>query len=173
MEARGGGHFWGRAIGKLGHEVGFTPPVHVDPFVKRQKNDMADAEAICEVSSRLRSNQRILGTVRRRRWPRPTMRFVPVKGKETQGDAMVYRIRELLIRQRTQAINALRGHPSAFDQIEPPGAAECRATDRDRRGSGQRPSRRCNRNVEGAGRSPHPSGDGDQKARCRDCLSGK
>ncbi|AUQ44590.1 transposase [Phaeobacter inhibens] len=75
------------------------------PFVKRQKNDAADAEAICEAALR------------------PTMRFVPVKSEETQGAAMVFRVRELLIRQRTEAINALRGHLSGFGQAAPQGAA--------------------------------------------------
>ncbi|SEO45181.1 Transposase [Paracoccus alcaliphilus] len=104
MEACGGAHFWGRELGKLGHEVRLIPPAYVKPFVKRQKNDMADAEAICEAATR------------------PTMRFVPVKSEETQGAAMVFRIRELLIRQRTQAINALRGHLGEFGQIVPQGA---------------------------------------------------
>ena len=105
MEACGGAHFWGREIGKIGHEVRLIPPAYVKPFVKRQKNDMADAEAICEAAQR------------------PTMRFVPVKSEETQGAAMVFRIRELLIRQRTQAINALRGHLGEFGKIVPQGAA--------------------------------------------------
>ncbi len=105
MEACGGAHFWGREIGTLGHEVRLIPPAYVKPFVKRQKNDMADAEAICEAAMR------------------PTMRFVPVKSEETQGAAMVFRVRELLIRQRTQAINALRGHLTEFGQIVPQGAA--------------------------------------------------
>ena len=105
MEACGGAHFWGREIGKLGHDVRLIPPAYVKPFGKRQKNDMADAEAICEAAMR------------------PTMRFVPVKGEETQGAAMVFRVRELLIRQRTQAINALRGHLTEFGQIVPQGAA--------------------------------------------------
>lgn len=67
MEACGGAHFPGREIRKPGHEVRLIPPAWVKPFVKRQKNDAADAEAICEVSSRLRSNRTIRGIVRRRR----------------------------------------------------------------------------------------------------------
>jgi transposase len=68
------------------------PPAYVKPYVKRGKNDAADAEAICEAVMR------------------PTMRFVPVKSAEQQADAMVYKVRELLVRQRTQLINALRSH---------------------------------------------------------------
>lgn len=105
MEACGGAHYWGREIGKLGHEIRLIPPAYVKPFVKRQKNDAADAEAICEAAVR------------------PTMRFVPLKSEETQGAAMVFRVRELLIRQRTQAINALRGHLSEFGRVVPQGTA--------------------------------------------------
>ena len=104
MEACGGSHYWGREIVNLGHDVRLIPPAYVKPFVKRQKNDMADAEAIFEAAVR------------------PTMRFVPVKSEDIQGAAMVFRVRELLIRQRTQAINALRGHLAEFGQVVPQGA---------------------------------------------------
>ena len=105
MEACGGAHHWGREIGKLGHEVRLVPPVYVKPFVKRQKNDAADAEAICEAASR------------------PTMRFVAVKGKAQQGRGMLFRVRDLLVGQRTQAINALRGHLAEFGVVAPQGPA--------------------------------------------------
>ena len=94
MEACGSAHHWGRTIRDLGHEVRLIPPAYVKPFVKRQKNDAADAEAIVEAASR------------------PTMRFVAVKTEEQQARAMLFRTRDLLVRQRTQVINALRGHLS-------------------------------------------------------------
>ena len=92
MEACAGAHYWAREIGKLGHRVRLIAPVYVKPFVKRQKNDAADAEAICEAVQR------------------PSMRFVPVKTEEQQANAIVFRARDLLVRQRTQCVNALRGH---------------------------------------------------------------
>ncbi len=101
MEACGGAHYWCQEIGKLGQELRLIPPAYVKPFVARQKNDAADAGAICEAAQR------------------PMMRFVPVKSEETQGSAMVFRVSELLIRQRTHAINALRGSVLHRDIIPP------------------------------------------------------
>ena len=105
MEACGSAHYWGRELARLGHEVKLIPPIYVKPFVKRQKNDAADAEAICEAATR------------------PTMRFVAVKSEERQGMAVLLRTREILIRQRTQTINALRGHLAEFGVIVPKGAS--------------------------------------------------
>ena len=105
MEACGSAHHWGREIGKLGHKVKLLPPVYVKPFVKRHKNDEADADAICEAASR------------------PTMRFVTVKTQAQQARGMLFRTRDLLVRQRTQAINALRGHLAEFGVIAPQGSA--------------------------------------------------
>ena len=96
MEACASAHYWAREIGALGHETRLIPPAYVKPFVKRQKNDMADAEAIWEAAQR------------------PTMRFVGPKSAEAHGAAVVFRTRDLLIRQRTQLINALRGHLAEF-----------------------------------------------------------
>ena len=92
MEACATAHWWGRAIEELGHTVRLIAPIYVKPFVKRHKNDAADAEAIAEAASR------------------PTMRFVAVKTEAQQARAMLFRTRDLLVRQRTQLINALRGH---------------------------------------------------------------
>lgn len=92
MEACAGSHHWRREIAKLGHTVRLIAPIYVKPFVKRQKNDAAEAEAICEAAMR------------------PTMRFVAVKSETRQASAAVFRVRDLLVRQKTQIINALRGH---------------------------------------------------------------
>jgi transposase len=100
MEACATSHHWARQLQSLGHEVRLMPAQYVKPYVKRQKNDAADAEAICEA-------------VRR-----PSMRFVPVKGAEQQAALMLHRSRDLLVRQRTMLINALRGHLAEFGLIE-------------------------------------------------------
>src|SRR5262245_6731593 len=92
MEACATAHYWARELTKLGHQVRLMPAKDVKAYVKRNKNDAADAEAICEA-------------VRR-----PTMRFVGVKSAEQQGRMMQHRTRDLLLRQRTQTINALRSH---------------------------------------------------------------
>ncbi len=99
MEACASAHYWAREISAFGHETRLIPPAYVKPFVKRQKNDMADAEAICEAAQR------------------PTMRFVTPKSAEAQGAAVIFRTRDLLVRQRTQLINALRGHLMEFGFI--------------------------------------------------------
>ncbi|HEV2899779.1 MAG TPA: IS110 family transposase [Pseudaminobacter sp.] len=96
MEACASSHYWGREIGKLGHLVKLIAPAYVKPFVKRQKNDAADAEAICEAAQR------------------PTMRFIAVKSEEAQAAAVLFRARDLLVGQRTQVINSLRGHLAEF-----------------------------------------------------------
>jgi transposase len=104
MEACAGAHFWAREIGALGHETRLIAPAYVKPFVKRQKNDMADAEAICEAAQR------------------PTMRFVTPKSAEAQAAGTVFRVRDLLVRQRTQLINALRGHLAEYGMVVRQGA---------------------------------------------------
>jgi transposase len=105
MEACGSSHHWAREIGRLGHQVRLIPPAYVKPSVKRQKNDAADAEAICEAAQR------------------PTMRFVAPKSEQAQAAAIVFRARDLLVRQRTQIINALRGHLAEFGLIVAKGPA--------------------------------------------------
>jgi len=105
MEACGSGHYWAREIAKCGHETKLIPASYVKPFVKRQKNDAADAEAICEAASR------------------PIMRFVAGKSEAQQASAVVFRARDLLVRQRTQIINALRGHLAEFGFVVPKGPA--------------------------------------------------
>ncbi|MCP5085441.1 MAG: IS110 family transposase [Rhodobacteraceae bacterium] len=96
MEACSGSHYWGREFEALGHSVRLIPPKYVKPFVKRSKSDAIDAEAICEAALR------------------PTMRFVQIRSEDNQAAALAFRARGLLVRQRTQIINALRGHLSEF-----------------------------------------------------------
>ena len=103
LEACGGAHHWARQLTQLGHEVRLIPPAYVKPFVKRQKNDAIDAEAICEAAQR------------------PSMRFVAVKSEEQQAAGLVFRTRDLLVRQRTQLINAIRGHLTEYGWIAPKG----------------------------------------------------
>ncbi|WP_062234760.1 IS110 family transposase [Aureimonas sp. N4] len=105
LEACAGAHHWARELTALGHEVRLIPPAYVKPFVKRHKNDAVDAEAICEAAQR------------------PTMRFVAVKSEEQQASALVFRTRDLLVRQRTQLINAIRGHLTEYGWVAPKGPA--------------------------------------------------
>ncbi|KQQ84746.1 IS110 family transposase [Aureimonas sp. Leaf324] len=105
LEACGGAHHWARELTTLGHDVRLIPPAYVKPFVKRHKNDAVDAEAICEAAQR------------------PTMRFVAVKSEEQQASALVFRTRDLLVRQRTQLINAIRGHLTEYGWVAPKGPA--------------------------------------------------
>src|SRR5277367_2077637 len=99
MEACGSAHYWARRFRAMGHEVKLTPPIYVKPYVKRGKNDAADAAAICEAMSR------------------PNIRFVAVKSEDQQATLMLHETRELLIKQRTMSVNALRGHLAEFGII--------------------------------------------------------
>jgi len=103
MEACASAHHWGRKITELGHSVKLIPPIYVKPFVKRQKNDAADAEAIVEAASR------------------PTMRFVAIKSADQQAAGMAFKTRDLFVRQKTQLINALRGHLAEHGVVAPQG----------------------------------------------------
>lgn len=96
IEACGGSHHWARLLTSLGHEVKLIAPQLVKPYVKRSKNDAADAEALCEAMSR------------------PTMRFVPVKAADEQAATMLVGVRDRLIRNRTQLANAMRGYATEF-----------------------------------------------------------
>jgi transposase len=103
MEACGGAHYWARVLQELGHEVRLMPPAYVKPYVKRNKTDGRDAEAICEAMQR------------------PSMRFVAVKSPEQQAVLALHRARELLVRQRTMAANALRAAFAEFGVVAPQG----------------------------------------------------
>jgi len=96
IEACGTSHHWARTLAKLGHEVRLMPPAYVKPYVKRGKTDANDAEAICEAVTR------------------PTMRFVPVKAPEQQAALALHRTRDLLVKQRTQLVNMIRGLLAEF-----------------------------------------------------------
>jgi transposase len=99
LEACGAAHHWARLLRGLGHEAVLLPPQYIKAYVKRGKNDAIDAEAICEAMSR------------------PGMRFVPVKSAEQQAALMLLRVRELLLKQRTMLMNAMRGHAAEFGVI--------------------------------------------------------
>ena len=96
MEACGTSHYWARELSALGHRVKLMPPAYVTPYVKRGKTDAGDAEAICEAVTR------------------PTMRFVAIKSPDQQAVLALHRVRDLLIRQRTQLVNMIRGQLAEF-----------------------------------------------------------
>src|SRR5580658_8456886 len=103
IEACASSHHWSRELQALGHTVRLMPPAYVKPYVKRQKNDMADAEAICEAVTRA------------------NMRFVPTKTPEQQSGLVLHRTRHLFIRQQTSVINAIRAHLAEFGIVAPVG----------------------------------------------------
>ena len=103
LEACATAHHWGRELTNLGHDVRLMPPSYVKAYLKRQKNDAADAEAICEAVTR------------------PSMRFVPIKSPEQQSMMSVHRVRQTLMRQRVQLSNAIRGHLGEFGLVAPIG----------------------------------------------------
>jgi transposase len=109
MEACATAHYWGRELIQLGHTVKLMPPAYVKPYVKRGKTDAADAEAIAEAVTR------------------PTMRFVAVKSMDQQAILMLHKVRDLLVRQRTMLINALRGHLAEFGVVTARGPAGVKA----------------------------------------------
>src|SRR3974377_2209252 len=103
IEAFASSHHWARQLQALGHNVRLMPPAYVKPYVKRQKNDATDAEAICEAVSRA------------------SMRFVPTKTPEQQSGLVLHRTRHLCIRQPTSVINAIRAHCAGFGIVAPVG----------------------------------------------------
>ncbi|MDA0991175.1 MAG: IS110 family transposase [Verrucomicrobia bacterium] len=103
MEACATSHYWARELQALGHETRIMPANYVKPYVKRNKNDAADAEAICEAVTR------------------PTMRFVAMKSAEQQSLMMLHRTRALLVRQHTMQVNAIRAHLAEFGVVAPVG----------------------------------------------------
>src|SRR5260370_39856828 len=109
IEACGASHHWARLLRGLGHEVMVMPPQYIKAYVKRGKNDAIDAEAICEAMSRP-----VLGLD-------PGMRFVPIKTAEQQAALTMLGVRDLLVKQRTMLINAIRGHAAEFGITVPKG----------------------------------------------------
>ncbi len=105
LEACGGAYHWARQRQTMGHKVRLIPPAYVKPFVKRNKHDAIDAEAICEAAQR------------------PGMRFVAVKSELQQAAGLVFRTRDLAVRQRTQLINAIRRHLAEYSGVAPRGTA--------------------------------------------------
>ena len=103
IEACASAHYWARELTSLGHQVRLMPASYVKPYVKRQKNDAADAEAICEAVTR------------------PTMRFVDVKSPQQQSVMVLHKVRLMLMRQRIQLSNAIRGHMAVFGLVAPIG----------------------------------------------------
>src|SRR5712692_5832693 len=99
LEACGASHHWARVLRGLGHAVVLLPPQYIKPYVKRGKNDAIDAAAICEAMSR------------------PGMRFVTIKSAERQAGLMLLKTRDLLVKQRTMVINAMRGHAAEFGLV--------------------------------------------------------
>jgi hypothetical protein len=108
LEASGSAHHWARELVKLGHDARMIPPAYVKPYVRRQKNDAADAAAICEAVTR------------------PSMRFVGVRSLENQAALMRHKAREMLVSQRTQLLNALRGHLTEIGMIAAQGPRHAR-----------------------------------------------
>jgi transposase len=120
LEACGSAHHWARELIALGHDARMMPPAYVKPYIRRQKNDASDAAAICEAVMR------------------PSMRFVSLRSLENQAALMRHKTREMLVSQRTQLVNALRGHLTEVGVIAPQGPRYARnlaEADRDLRRS--------------------------------------
>ena len=118
MEACASAHYWARELKAMGHNVLLMPPAYTKPYVKRGKNDAVDAEAICEAVSR------------------PGMRFVPIKTAEQQATLMLHKTRELLVKQRTMSVNAVRSHLAGVRHCRSQGHWASRRASRTR-GSGR------------------------------------
>ena len=109
LEACGSAHHWARELIALGHDARMMPPAYVKPYVRRQKNDASDAAAICEAVTR------------------PSMRFVGVRSLANQASLMRHKVREMLVAQRTQLLNGLRGHLAEIGVIAAQGPRYARA----------------------------------------------